>query len=164
MPGFSKVINGTQITNTLETVKISGEKTWDMQGYSEELMPESITVYIKNGSTTVETLTVTAGEDNKWTYTSKDLPKYEKGTKNAISYTVDEEVPEGFSKVVTGNNIKNTYVPKTTFVSGEKIWDLKGNDASLLPEQRPAKTASGASPRRNCRSIVRTARQRSSTQ
>ena len=42
----------TTITNTLETVKIEGEKKWDMKGYSEELMPESIKVLIKNGEAT----------------------------------------------------------------------------------------------------------------
>ena len=100
IPGFEKVTEGTRITNTLETVKITGEKTWDMQGYDASLMPKSITVLIKKGNDTVETLTVTAGEDNKWTFSSSDLPKYEKGTTNAITYTVDEEVPAGFRKVV----------------------------------------------------------------
>ncbi|QTE70665.1 Cna B-type domain-containing protein [Clostridiales bacterium FE2011] len=135
IPGFEKVTEGTRITNTLETVKITGEKTWDMQGYDASLMPESITVYIKKGNDTVETLTVTAGEDNKWKFSSSDLPKYEKGTKDEITYTVDEKVPEGFSKVVTGNNITNTYIPKTTTVSGEKVWNLKGNSTELLPEE-----------------------------
>ncbi|MBQ6288924.1 MAG: Cna B-type domain-containing protein, partial [Clostridia bacterium] len=135
VPGFEKVVSGTRITNTLDTVNVSGEKTWDMQGYDETLMPESITVYIKNGSETVDTLTVKAGKDNKWTFTSRDLPKYEKDGTTEITYTVDEEVPAGFSKVVTGNNIKNTYNPKTTTVSGEKVWNLKGNSNELLPEQ-----------------------------
>ena len=109
IPGFEKVTEGTRITNTLDTVKITGEKTWDMQGYDATLMPESITVYIKKGNDIVETLTVTAGPDNKWTFSSSDLPKYEKGTTNAITYTVDEKVPTGFRKVVTGNNITNIF-------------------------------------------------------
>ena len=106
-----------------------------MQGYDATLMPESITVYIKKGNDIVETLTVRAGEDNKWTFSSSDLPKYEKGTKNAITYTVDEKVPTGFRKVVTGNNITNIYIPELTTVSGEKVWNLKGNSTELLPEQ-----------------------------
>ena len=108
IPGFEKVIEGTRITNTLETVKINGEKKWDMQGYSEKLMPESITVYIKNGETTVDTLTVTAGEDKLWKFESRDLPKYEADGKTEIEYTVDEEVPAGFKKVVTDTTITKT--------------------------------------------------------
>ena len=98
-------------------------------------MPASITVYIKDGSNTVDTLTVTAGEDDKWTFTSRDLPKYRDDGTTEITYTVDEVVPAGFRKVVTGTNIKNTYVPKTTRISGEKVWNLKGNDPQLLPEE-----------------------------
>ncbi|QUA54480.1 SpaA isopeptide-forming pilin-related protein [Aristaeella lactis] len=105
-----------------------------MQGYDATLMPESITVYIKDGEKTVDTLTVKAGKDNKWTFTSRDLPKYRADGKTEIAYSVDEKVPDGFSKVVTGNNIKNTYVPELTKVSGEKVWDLKGNN-ELLPEE-----------------------------
>ena len=135
---ISQATDGTftfTVKNTLKTTKISGEKTWDMQGYDATLMPESITVYIKDGDKTVDTLTVTAGEDNKWTFTSRDLPKYRADGTTEITYSVDEKVPDGFKKVVTGNNIKNTYVPKTTKISGEKIWNLKGNDPSLLPEE-----------------------------
>ena len=105
-----KIIN----TYSPENVTISGEKTWDLQGYDESLMPESITAYIKDGETTVDTLTVKAGEDGKWIYTSKELPRYRADGKTEIIYTVDEEVPKGFAKVVTGNNIKNTYQPEFT--------------------------------------------------
>ncbi|QTE70667.1 Cna B-type domain-containing protein [Clostridiales bacterium FE2011] len=134
VPGFAKVIEGTRITNTLETVKINGEKKWDMKGYSEELMPESIKVLIKNGEATVDELTVTAGEDKSWKFESRDLPKYEADGKTEIEYTVDEEVPAGFDKVVTGTTITNTYKPGTTTVSGQKVWNLKGNNEDLLPE------------------------------
>ncbi|QTE74631.1 Cna B-type domain-containing protein [Clostridiales bacterium FE2010] len=134
VPGFAKVIEGTRITNTLETVKINGEKKWDMKGYSEELMPESIKVLIKNGEATVDELTVTAGEDKSWKFESRDLPKYEADGKTEIEYTVDEEVPAGFDKVVTGTTITNTYKPGTTTVSGQKVWNLKGNSEDLLPE------------------------------
>ncbi len=115
-------------------MKIEGEKKWDMKGYSEELMPESIKVLIKNGEATVDELTVTAGEDKSWKFESRDLPKYEADGETEIEYTVDEEVPAGFDKVVTGTTITNTYKPGTTTVSGQKVWNLKGNSEDLLPE------------------------------
>ena len=95
-----------------------------MQGYDATLMPESITVYIKDGEKTVDTLTVKAGKDNKWTFTSRDLPKYRADGKTEIAYSVDEKVPDGFSKVVTGSNIKNTYVEITVYIKdGESTVD-----------------------------------------
>ena len=97
-------------------------------------MPESIKVLIKNGEATVDELTVTAGEDKSWKFESRDLPKYEADGETEIEYTVDEEVPAGFDKVVTGTTITNTYKPGTTTVSGQKVWNLKGNSEDLLPE------------------------------
>ena len=135
LAGFDTTIEGTTITNTLKTVRVSGEITWSMQGYDETLIPESITVYIKSGNDTVDTLTVTAGDSNDWTFESKDLPKYESDGETEITYTVDEEVPDGFRKTVSETTILNTYIPETGTVSGEVTWELKGNDESLIPDE-----------------------------
>ena len=129
------LIKTEKITNTYtpENVTVSGEKMWDLQGYDESLMSDSIKVYIKDGDTTVDTLTVKAGEDGKWTFTSKELPKYRADGKTEIIYTVDEEVPKGFAKVVTGNNIKNTYQPEFTKIMVEKTW-VNADGSTTWPE------------------------------
>ncbi|MBR5712040.1 MAG: Cna B-type domain-containing protein [Lachnospiraceae bacterium] len=131
--GFETTINGTGITNTLITVKISGEKIWDMQGYDESLMPTEITVYVRSGNETVDTITLTADDDGEWKFESRDLPRYESDGKTEITYTVDEEVPAGFDKDVNGTLITNTYIPEVVTVSGTVSWDVKGNE-SLIPE------------------------------
>ena len=89
---ISQAVDGSfvfTVTNTLKTTKISGEKVWNLKG-NNELLPKQITVYIKDGETTVEELTVKAGEDGKWSFTSKDLPKYRADGTTEIVYTVDE--------------------------------------------------------------------------
>ena len=130
--GYTKTVEGTTITNTLKTVQISGEKTWDMQGYNVS-KPEYITVNVKDGDTVVDTITVKPNEKGEWKYTSKLLPKYRADGTTEITYTVDEDVLSGYEKSVTGYNIKNTYKPDTKTVSGEKKWDLKGNTGIELP-------------------------------
>ncbi len=76
--GFKKVVTGTNIKNTYDEkyTNVSGEKVWELKDNGNDLLPESITVYIKDGTETVDTLTVTAGEDGTWSFTSKDLPRY----------------------------------------------------------------------------------------
>ena len=136
VPGYSSAVgaltNGkVTITNTHETVKISGEKTWDLKGYNESLKPASITVYIKDGENIVDTLTVTAGADNKWSFESKALPKYRADGMTEIEYTVDEAAVAGFDKVVTGTNIKNTLI--TTDITIRKVWNDNNNQDGVRP-------------------------------
>ena len=55
-------------------------------------------------------------KDN-WTYEFTDLPKYEGG--KAITYSIDEEAVEGYTKEVQGYNLKNRYIPST--ISTQKL-------------------------------------------
>ena len=127
--GFSKVVTGTNITNTLKTVKVNGEKAWNLKG-NDELLPASITVYIKDGETTVDTLTVRAGADKSWKFESKELPKYREDGTTEIEYTIDEAEIPGFEKVIAGNRITNTL--KTVKIDGEKKWELKGYSEEFM--------------------------------
>ena len=122
----------TTITNTLETVTVSGKVTWEMNGYSEDLIPESVTVQILDDGEVVEEITV--NRDAAWEFESENLPKYTSDGVE-IAYTVDESsVPEGFTESVNGTEIVNTYIPAMTTFEGEIKWNLKGNDKSLIPD------------------------------
>lgn len=118
-----------------EKVTISGTKTWRHGSNPVTGRPESITVYIKNGDTTVVTKEVTAEDHWKWTF---KLPKYD-GYGNEIGYTVDEGDISGYAKYISGYDIVNTH---STFkpdeakvtVSGKKIWEHGSIDASKKPE------------------------------
>ena len=131
------------IQNRQEQITITGEKAWDLKGADESLLPESITVYVKDNNKTVETITVKPGADKTWKYTSKKLPKYRDDGKTEIRYTVDEAVPAGFTRVVTGYNIHNTL--ETTKVSVRKIWDDNENASGKRPVRVVARLNNGMS-------------------
>lgn len=116
--GFGTASGGTVEviqTNTfigVITIQIKGEKTWNMAGAGDGKKPESITIYLKNGDTVVETATVTPDDNGKWTYTF-NAPKYD-GNGKEIAYTIVEKPIENFVSENDGYNIKNTYVPPIT--------------------------------------------------
>ena len=71
-------------------------------------------------------------KDN-WTYEFTDLPKYEGG--KAITYSIDEEAVEGYTKTVEGYNLKNSYTPETVTIKGTKTWDDKENQDGKRPDK-----------------------------
>ncbi len=89
-------------------IKIEGEKTWNMAADPAAVLPESITVQLKNGGLTVQERTVTP-ENGEWKYVF-EAPKYEADGVTVVDYTVDETPIISFEKKVTGYNIENTYI------------------------------------------------------
>ena len=61
-----------------------------------------------NGKTTKVAEKEVTEQDN-WSYTFADLPKYENGKK--IKYSIDEKSVEGYKKSVEGYNLTNKYIP-----------------------------------------------------
>ena len=119
---FKNIYNQT----TEEKVDISGTKTWSDGGNQDGSRPSSITVNLLANGTKVDSKTVTA-KDN-WKYSFTDLPKYENGT--AINYTVTEDAVAGYSTIINGYDITNSYTPGQTSVTVTKAWvdnDNKGN-------------------------------------
>lgn len=98
---------------------IHGKKTWKLNGASESVIPESITIKLKNGDVIVETKTVYPDENGNWTY-EFIAPKYDINGKE-IKYTIEEVPIPGFDTTVEGNNIINTYINKTN-ITVTKIW------------------------------------------
>ena len=130
----------TGVTNTLLTT-VPVTKVWT--DGDESVRPTSITVKLMNGSTEVNTHTLSAGEDKKWsaeelTYTfTKDaegnnLPKYT-ADGQLINYTVVEDAVSGYTTAVAakgeqpeaGYTITNTLDTK---VDVAKKW-LDGDNA-----------------------------------
>ena len=139
--------NGVEIYNhhTPETTEISGSKTWDDKNNQDGVRPDSITVELFK---TVDDKTTSMGDNYKRTltgntvdYSWSDLPVYEAGKE--ITYTV-KEVGETNSKIAGKNgkeytveydemNIKNSYTPEKTEVSGSKTWDDVDNQDGKRP-------------------------------
>ena len=138
--GYTKTIDGTNIKNsyTPGKVNISGEKTWDDANNQDGKRPTTIKVQLikkvgDKAPEVVETKEVKEGTDKKWKYEFNDLPKYENG--KLITYSIDEEEVPGYTKTIDGNNIKNSYTPGKTKVSGEKTWDDNDNQDGKRPEK-----------------------------
>lgn len=67
---------------------------------------------MKNGTTVVDTLTLSSGEDHIWQdsellFTSKELPKYD--NEQQIVYTIFESSVDGYEATIDGYNITNSY-------------------------------------------------------
>ena len=111
-------------THTPETTSVSVSKVWDDANDQDGLRPDSITVQLLANGMAVKTLTLSA--DNMWTGTFSDLPVNDQGL--PIVYTVDETVPEGYTKDIVGNAaadsfiITNTHTPATINIPVEKQW------------------------------------------
>ena len=119
----------TTITNTYEPEKTTAKviKVWDDAENKDGKRPESISVTLKAGDTTVET--VTLNEANSWTYEKKDLDKYAGGKEIVYTWTEDEsKLPEGYSlkssdKAGTVTTLTNSYEPETTKIMAIKHWN-----------------------------------------
>ena len=119
----------TTVTNkhTPETTEATVKKVWDDGEDQDGKRPAKLVVTLKNGNTTVETVTLTS--QNNWTATVSGLPKYADGQE--ITYTWEEDessLPEGYSlKSSTTSDavttITNTYTPETTEATVKKVWD-----------------------------------------
>lgn len=121
--GYSQTITGgfgtagtlnieVTVTNTFTGAvmkQISGEKTWRGEALEQAVLPESITVFLKNGDYVVQQATVAPDENGRWLY-SFTVPKYD-AEGNEIAYTVEEEAPESFRPEYDGFDIVNTYIP-----------------------------------------------------
>ena len=111
---YTTEINGYDITNTFETVRINGQKVWNDGNNASGRRPESITVQLlANGVQVAET---TANADLDWFFSFGDLPVYENGEK--IQYTVTETPVEGYRTNISGDSVngftvRNTARPET---------------------------------------------------
>ena len=126
--GYNKTIDGFNITNTRsDKITVEGTKTWNVP--EETALPESITVNLYQNGTKIDSKTVTAKDD--WKYSWTDLAAFSEDGKTAYTYTVDEEEVAGYEKAVSGYNITNT-ITGTTTVEGTKTW--KAPEGTTLPE------------------------------
>ncbi len=129
------VVNGGSsasysFTNILETVSVSGSKTWEDGNDRDGIRPEYILINLLANGTPIQTATVTAADGWAWEFT--DLPKYD-SNHNEIAYTISEEAVEGYESAVDGYNVTNTHTVETVDIPVEKIWDDADNQDGKRP-------------------------------
>ena len=129
MPISDVELVGYWIKNTTE---VSGEKTWNDADNQDGARPSEITVNLLANGNPIQNKDVKADPTGKWTYSFKDLPKYDNNGKE-ITYTVTEDDVAGYTATVSGYNIENSYTPKKTSVTVTKSWDDANNQDGKRP-------------------------------
>ncbi|MBQ7145721.1 MAG: VaFE repeat-containing surface-anchored protein [Lachnospiraceae bacterium] len=113
-----------------EKTEVSGIKTWNDNNNQDGKRPASITINLLANGQKVDSRTVTAA--NNWRYSFTNLPKKANG--RDIEYTITEEAVSGYTTEVNGYNVTNTHKPEKTEVSGKKIWVDGNNQDGTRPE------------------------------
>ncbi len=123
-----------------ELINIPVEKKWDNSkntfGFDE---PTEIKVSLKDGSETLETVTLSSGN---WTYEFSNYPKYRDG--NEIAYMVEEEYLADYNTEIEGSaaegfTITNTYNVELINVAINKDWDDESDQDGIRPTEINAK-------------------------
>ncbi|MBR0138508.1 MAG: Cna B-type domain-containing protein, partial [Erysipelotrichaceae bacterium] len=127
----SKETEGTVTTFTnsysTEETQTTVKKVWDDADNQDGKRPDSITVYLSDGTSIIRT--VVLNEANSWTCTIEHLDKYDDGVKIEYTWTEDEAgLPEGYvlsNTEVEGTitTLTNSYTPEETEVPVIKIWE-----------------------------------------
>ena len=133
--GYTSSVNGKNgnftVTNTHtpSTTTVSGTKTWKDNDDQDGKRPDSIKVNLLANGKVVQSKTVTASDN--WKYSFTNLPEFENGKK--ISYTVTEDAVAGYTSTVDGYNVTNNHTPATVKVSGTKTWNDNNNQDGIRP-------------------------------
>ena len=135
---YTTVVNGYNVTNTHapEKTSVSVTKAWVDNDDQDGIRPNDITVVlVANGEATEYSVVLNQG--NNWSDTFTDLDKYSEGVE--IVYTVEEVEVNGYTSVISGNQlngytITNSHTPETMSISGEKTWKDKNNQDGFRPE------------------------------
>ena len=129
-------------THTPETVSYTITKKWEDLENNDGKRPDSITVQLKvDGNVNKE---ITIGEEDGWTYTFDNLPKYDHGRE--IKYEIVESAVDGYeaeySMVVDENDensfsvqITNTHEIEKTEVPVVKTWNDNDNKDNTRPSE-----------------------------
>ena len=135
--GYTSSVNGKNgnftVTNTHtpSTTTVSGTKTWKDNDDQDGKRPDSIKVNLLANGKVVQSKTVTASDN--WKYSFTNLPEFENGKK--ISYTVTEDQVKDYSTTVNGYNLTNSYTPAKTSVSVTKAWNDNNNQDGSRPNE-----------------------------
>ncbi len=141
--GYTTVVTGDveegfTVTNTheIETVSVSGSKTWDDEDNQDGKRPEEITIRLSADGYPVDSRTVTV--ENGWEWSFENLPKYEKG--NEIVYTISEDEVTGYDTTNNGYldySVTNSYTPELFNGDGTfqvvLVWDDEANNDGIRP-------------------------------
>ena len=126
------------VTNehTPEVVNVSATKVWDDAENQDGVRPDSIDVILTGSDG--NTYNATISEQDNWTYTFTNLPKYfNNGT--LVEYSLQEVETDEYAGTVTKDKngytftIKNDHIPAVVDVPVTKVWDDDEDRDGLRP-------------------------------
>ncbi len=129
-------VNGTvtTLTNSYDTenTQATVRKVWDDAENQDGKRPETLTVTLSNGTE------VTLSEENGWSATVSELPKYADGEEIVYTWT-EGDMPEGYELTDSSVNgtittLTNSYTPEETEATVKKVWDDAENQDGKRPE------------------------------
>ena len=141
--GYTSVVSGDvaqgyKITNThkVQKTSVAVAKEWKDSENQDGIRPTSITVRLKADG--VEVAKKILDASNQWAEVFENLDQKANG-KN-ITYTVEEDIVDGYTPKVTGNAkkgylITNTHKPEVTSVKVNKTWDDANNQDGKRPTE-----------------------------
>ena len=141
--GYTTEITGYDVVNhhTPETVSYTVSKVWNDQDNNDNIRPESITVrLIQDG---IEIASQVIGEDDDWTYSFENLPKYRDGGITIVYQIVEDEV-KGYTTTITQSVLQtntnvtevvitNTHENEKKEITINKVWDDSNNEQGKRP-------------------------------
>ena len=104
-----------------ETKSIKVVKAWNDDDDKDKIRPDHVVFRLKDGDDVVAKATLTEGD--QWTYTFNDVPVKKNGKE--IVYTVEEEVPEGYTASEPVGNGTNENPITITNTRNRKLVDVK---------------------------------------
>jgi len=129
--------NGTVTTITNyhkpEETESTVVKVWNDNNNQDGIRPDEIVMTLSNGTT------ATLNEENGWTVTITNLPKYKEG--KLIGYTWTEaNVPAGYTITNVDSNrttitITNTHTPEVTTATVAKVWNDGNDQDGIRPDE-----------------------------
>ena len=132
--GYTATVTDYNVTNkhTPETLSYTVKKNWNDFNNNDGIRPDSIKVSIKANGVVKESITL--NDENNWTYTFSDLPRYEKGKE--IEYSIVEDEVKGYVSTLeegildSDNNITtvitNTHEIEKKEITITKTWVSDG--------------------------------------
>ena len=118
---------------TDERVDVPVIKTWNDNNNKDGNRPGQVTVRLLADGTEINTAVL--NEDNGWSYTFTDLPRYtDNADRTEIVYTITEDAVPMYRPVIRGYSILNEYEPEVVNASVSKAWNDNGNAAGERPE------------------------------
>lgn len=113
------------ITNTHapETIRKTVTKTWDDGNNRDGIRPTNVKIELYGTDGTHRTQYLT--QDNHWSYSFENLPKYQNES-TIILYTIKEEAVDGYTKksvtTTAGFDLTNTHEIQTADYEVKKVW------------------------------------------